>query len=142
MTATDLATLHALCFTTPRPWSSSEFTDLLASKGVFLCTRPQGFALGRIAGPEVELLTLAVHPNARRNGIAQDLLHEFLQTAQKKAATQAFLEVSTTNKAAIALYQCVGFTQAGHRKDYYTQKGAQKVSALVMTRQLIGIDPR
>ena len=45
------ALVHALAFTdTPRPWSTAEFTGLLAQPGTLLVSLPDGFALGRVAG--------------------------------------------------------------------------------------------
>jgi [ribosomal protein S18]-alanine N-acetyltransferase len=136
MTPQALAGLHKLCFTTPRPWSVAEFTDFLASPPVFLVERPKGFALGRIAGPEVELLTLAVHPEARRKGVATALLAEFERIARQKGAQQAFLEVSEQNAAAIALYHAQGYKDAGYRKNYYGSPIGPKSSAVVMQRNL------
>jgi len=60
-----LARLHGACFTAPRPWSAAEFAALLASPGVILVSGAAGFARGRTAADEAELLTLAVpflHP--------------------------------------------------------------------------------
>jgi [ribosomal protein S18]-alanine N-acetyltransferase len=136
MTPQALAALHRLCFTTPRPWTAVEFSEFLASPSVFLIERPKGVALGRIAGPEVELLTLAVHPEARRQGIAIALLMEFEGVARTKGAEQAFLEVSEQNRAAIALYHRQGYKDAGYRKNYYVSPKGPKSSALVMHRDL------
>ena len=64
----------------PGPWSACEFSDLLASPGVFLAKPPpdvralrgkgpdeasmrlHGFALGRVAADEAELLTIPLIP--------------------------------------------------------------------------------
>lgn len=136
MTPQALAGLHRLCFTSPRPWSVAEFTDFLASPSVFLIENPKGFALGRIAGPEVELLTLAVHPEARRQGIGRTLLAGFEGHARQKGAKQAFLEVAEQNQGAIALYRAQGYKDAGYRKNYYASPNGPKASALVMLRDL------
>ncbi len=138
MTPETLAALHGLCFTSPRPWSAAEFGDFLASPSVFLIENPRGFALGRIAGPEVELLTLAVHPEARRQGIGKALLAGFEGRACEKGGQQAFLEVSENNLAALELYRTFGYKDAGYRKDYYASPNGPKASALVMVRDLSG----
>lgn len=136
MTPTELAALHATCFTHPRPWSAQEFSDLLESDAVFLCTTQHGFLLGRIAGQEVELLTLAVDPSQRRKGLAQTLMQQFETHAKAHNVSDAFLEVSESNTAAIALYQRHGFTEAGKRKDYYASPTGKRITALVMTKPL------
>ncbi len=134
MTPKRCAEIHAACFTTPRPWSEPEFADLLASEHVFLCARPQGFALGRIAGPEAELLTIAVLPNYRAQGIGAELLADFHAQATALGATDFFLEVANDNTAAIALYSRAGYAQCGIRKDYYETPRGPRISALVLRR--------
>ncbi len=136
MNPVELAVLHARCFTTPRPWSENEFRDLLTSDQVFLCNRAHGFLIGRIAGPEAELLTLAVDPDHRRLGTGRRLVDEFEETALGRGAGQAFLEVSSINDPAISLYKTMGYREVGYRKDYYSQASGQKISALVLTRDL------
>ncbi|MBL4751875.1 MAG: ribosomal protein S18-alanine N-acetyltransferase [Amylibacter sp.] len=136
MTPQQMAQIHAQCFSQPRPWSVQEFIDLLESNTVYQCAREQGFALGRIAGPEVELLTLAVDPEHRRQGVAQALMKDFETQAKARGASDAFLEVAQDNTAATALYQQLGFTQAGYRKDYYAGPKGIRICALVMTKTL------
>jgi ribosomal-protein-alanine N-acetyltransferase len=134
MTPKRCAEIHAACFTTPRPWSEAEFVDLLNSAPVFLCSRPEGFALGRIAGPEAELLTIAVTPEARGQGIGAGLLIEFETYAAKQGASDFFLEVAADNIAARALYAKAGYQQCGLRKDYYETPRGPRISALVLRR--------
>ncbi len=136
MTPEHMAQIHAQCFDQPRPWSMQEFTDLLASDTVYQCAGEHGFALGRIAGPEVELLTIAVTPEHRRQGVAQALMADFEAQAKARGAAEAFLEVAADNDAASALYQRFGFTQAGYRKDYYAGPKGIRICALVMTKVL------
>ncbi len=120
MTPDDLASLHAQCFDdAPRPWSAREFHDLLALPHSFLLTRPQGFLLGRVIADEAELLTLAVAPAARRQGVARDLTADFAATSQRRGAAAAFLEVAADNTAARALYDTLGWQDAGVRRNYY-----------------------
>jgi len=136
MKVEELAALHAKCFTTPRPWSAQEFKDLLDSDACFLCRTQHGFALGRAAGPEVELLTIAVDPEHRRKGIAHKLMQDFETQAKAQNAQDVFLEVAQGNEAAIALYQSFGFTEKGMRKNYYASPKGPRVTALVMGKTL------
>ncbi|AUH65923.1 ribosomal-protein-alanine acetyltransferase [Paracoccus zhejiangensis] len=114
-----MAALHACCFAHPRPWSETEFRELLDSRGVFALTRPQGFLLGRVILDEAELLTLAVAPEARRQGFGAALTTEFAAEAQRLGAATAFLEVASDNAPAQALYQRQGWVEAGRRRNYY-----------------------
>jgi len=75
-----------------------------------------GFLVTREAAPgESEILNLAVDPAERRTGIARTLLTDAL--ARSKGTW--FLEVRASNAAAIRLYESIGFTPAGDRKNYY-----------------------
>ena len=74
---------------------------------------------------------IAVHPDARRHGVASALLDVFCRFG---AVNLAFLtlEVRTSNTAAIALYKKFGFRQAGLRPGYYQKP---REDALIMTRE-------
>jgi len=141
VTPDQLAHLHALCFTTPRPWQAAEFRSLLTGPGITLIPHEHGFLLGRILAPEAEVLTLAVDPNHRRQGIASTLLHDFTKAARKQQTQQIFLEVIISNQPALALYKAAGFTQTGQRKDYYQTPNGQRASAFVLARDLTRPDP-
>lgn len=136
MTPQTLADLHARCFTVPRPFTASEFTDLLTSDLVFLCTESGGFALGRAVTDEAELLTLAVDRDHRRGGIGRRLLAAFEREARHRGAQTAFLEVSAENHAARALYLSAGYIESGLRRGYYRKPCGTTVDAVVMNRRL------
>ncbi|KGJ06696.1 ribosomal-protein-alanine N-acetyltransferase [Paracoccus halophilus] len=133
MTPEALAALHARCFPAhPRPWSAAEFTALLSQPLNFLILRPRAFLIGRVIADEAELLTLAVAPEARRQGLALALLDEFTLTSQSRGADEAFLEVASDNAPALALYSGNNWEKSGTRRDYY----APGVDAVIMRRAL------
>jgi ribosomal-protein-alanine N-acetyltransferase len=132
MTPVQLAALHARVFTTPRPWSAAEFAALLADPLVFLLTGPAGFLLGRVVAGEAELLTLAVAPEARRQGTGARLVQGFLQESARRGAESAFLEVAAPNAAARALYAAAGFAEAGRRRNYYRSPEGGAEDALIL----------
>ena len=137
MTPDELASLHRVCFTdTPRPWTASEFAGLLNLPEVILLWRQNGFALGRVAGPEVELLTLAVHPDARRRGTGRALVRDFEALATRRGASEAFLDVAVCNTAARALYLALGYAQAAIRPGYFKRPGRSAADGLVMSKPL------
>ncbi len=117
MTPEALAGLHALAFTeAPRPWSAAEFADLLTLPSTRLVARPpDGFALGQLAGPEATLLTLAVHPDRRRRGLARALLGDLEERMRTEGAEEMFLEVAAGNDAALGLYAAFGYRPVGAR---------------------------
>jgi [ribosomal protein S18]-alanine N-acetyltransferase len=137
MTPEALAALHAACFTeTPRPWTAAEFATFAVMESMILVARPEGFALGHVAGPDAELLTLAVHPDTRRRGIARGLIAAFEQAAQDRGARDAYLEVAETNDAARALYAACGYAPVGRRPAYYTPSIGPPIAALVHHKRL------
>jgi ribosomal-protein-alanine N-acetyltransferase len=137
MTPEALAALHALAFTDrPRPWSVGEFAALIRQPTTLLSAEPDGFALGRVAGDEAELLTLAVHPRARRRGLGLRLVRAYEAQAEAAGAAESLLEVAVMNAAARALYGRLGYVEAGRRPGYYLLPGAPAVDALVLRRRL------
>jgi len=137
MTPADLARLHALCFTAPPPWSGESFTALLGSPHVFLLVSPCGraFALGRVVGPEAELLTLATDPAVRRQGLAHGLMARFEAESRSRGAESLFLEVAESNAPALALYARCGFVRTGRRPGYYRDGQAKPVAALLLCKR-------
>ena len=137
MTPAEMAALHARSFTTPRPWSEAEITELLASPLVFALTRPGAFLLGRVVVGEAELLTIAVHPDQRRAGLGGALVAAFLTESRARGGESAFLEVAEANTAARALYAACGFAPAGRRRGYYHRPDGASEDALVLVRSLM-----
>lgn len=132
----ELARLHALAFTdVPRPWTRAEFARMLAEPATTLITEAGGFILGRAAGGEAELLTLAVDPAMRRRGVGLRLVEALCATLGRNAG-EMFLEVVETNGPALALYEAAGFRQTGRRPGYYRRKDGGRVDALVMAKAL------
>ena len=70
---------------------------------------------------ELHINSLAVAPEARRQGRARHLLGGVFRDAVAGGATSATLEVRRSNDAALALYKGLGFQVEGVRADYYQQ---------------------
>ena len=142
MTFVDMARLHHACFGDLRPWSAAELADILQNPHSFALHRDHGFLIGRAVAGEAEVITLAVDPAARRQGIGRDLVGEFLTTARHKGADSAFLEVAADNAAAIALYRASGFAQTGLRRAYYHMADGRALDALVLSCPLLSQSPK
>jgi [ribosomal protein S18]-alanine N-acetyltransferase len=136
MTPADMAALHALCFSTPRPWSEAEIAAFQSDPLCFSLIEAESFLIGRAIAGEAELLTLAVAPQARRRGNARKLMQRFLYQARLRSADTAFLEVAATNAPAIALYRTMGFARTGLRPGYYRTSGQPPTDAIIMSRTL------
>ncbi len=124
-----LARLHALSF--DDAWSEVFFEAMLNQMGVTALSTPDGFILMRCIAGEGEVLTIAVDPAHRGQGLGYRLLEAGLVLSLAHAVTRCFLEVAKNNAPAIAIYKKAGFTQIAERKNYY-HRGDQKIDALVM----------
>lgn len=124
-----LAFLHGLAF--ERPWSVEAFEGLLGDGLVAGQIAGDGFILWRALAGEAEILTLAVAPAARRQGLARALLTGAVKAARAAGADAMFLEVAVSNAAAIGLYDRAGFERTGRRKGYYETAG-EREDALTM----------
>jgi ribosomal-protein-alanine N-acetyltransferase len=133
----DLARLHATSF--EQPWSAAEIGVLLTGPGGFgVLVEGAGFLLARSVLDEAEILTLAVDPARRREGLGSALVEAAAGLARQAGAEALFLEVAIDNTAAVALYESAGFSRAGFRPGYYRREGAGSVDALVLKRDLTG----
>lgn len=129
MTPERMATLHAAAFYPERGWSPDEFLSLTTSRLVHCHTHAHGFALSRTITGETELLTLAVDPAYQRQGVADSLMHAWLDSS---GAASAFLEVAADNEPAQRLYAKYGFAEAGRRIGYYRRENGPAVDAVLM----------
>jgi ribosomal-protein-alanine N-acetyltransferase len=117
-------------FTTP--WSLAMFVlELSKPSGICLAaTHEDGLAGYLVCSRYADvwhLMNVAVEPRHRRRGIATSLLRELLATAG--AGARYTLEVRTSNRPAIEMYERLGFRPAGHRRGYYHDNGED---ALIM----------
>lgn len=134
-----IAELHRRCF--DEPWSVFTVRQVLAMPGAFgilaveegSATAGQGllgFALGRSAAGECELLSLAVTAGQRRRGVGAALLTAALDRARADGVGRMFLEVAEDNAVAQHLYQQFGFTRVGRRPRYYRRPRGEPMAAL------------
>lgn len=86
---------------------------------------------------EAHITTLSVHPEARRQGVAQSLLFAIIDDCYKAKIKYITLEVRESNVAAISLYEKNGFKSIGTRKGYYQDNNE---NALIMFTENIWYD--
>ena len=70
-------------------------------------------------GVEADVLTIAVLPDFRRQGIAREFMRQIEEWAKDRGASALMLEVEKSNSAAIGLYKSLGYMQISVRMDYY-----------------------
>lgn len=129
--------MNKLCFT--RPWSAdSLMAETEKDDAVFVVARDDDGDICGYAGlnyvlDEGYIANIAVHPDARRQGIAALLLGELEKRARQLKLSFITLEVRVSNTAARCLYSSMGFTEAGRRKNFYE---AIREDAIIMTKYL------
>ena len=122
-------------------WTRSQCAGILPMAGVALRLAERGggdggsgiagFALIRAIADEAELLLIAVDPAAQHKGIGAALVEDFVRLATSRGARRLHLEVRDGNSASV-LYERVGFTLVGRRRDYYSGLDGHKRDALTL----------
>lgn len=134
-----LAEIHAQAFDADARWSAKDFCEIseLQHRTVLAdADLARSVLVLQLAADEAEILTLAVVPAARGQGLATKLMSCGIGIARKRGVQRLFLEVAMDNAAALALYQRLGFGEAGRRKSYYRRGAGKRVDAVVMSLYL------
>ena len=92
-----------------------------------------GYCVLWVIRDEAHVLNLAVHPDARRQGVASSLLRAAIDAARVQGARILYLEVRRSNTSAQQLYEGFGFRQVGVRPRYYEDN---REDALVMLLEI------
>jgi len=138
-----IAEIHAASF--ERPWSLIEFERMLAERNIVAHVAAgseaaagpaEGFVLSRVAGDEAEVLSIAVQPRRRGDGVGGRLLDAHRAALAFNRARALFLEVEVGNLPAIALYRRQGFAEVARRDAYYRKADGSAATAIVMRRAL------
>lgn len=120
-------------------WTRSQCAGILPLAGVALRLAEQpvghvvGFALDRQVADEAELLLIAVYPTARRAGVGEILVRDFIDRNRAAGATRLHLEVRDGNPAE-SLYHRLGFDTVGRRSNYYSGIDGQRADALTLVQ--------
>jgi ribosomal-protein-alanine N-acetyltransferase len=110
------------------PWSRNLFLAEFRNAPVSLMLvartslEPQaiiGYIVCWIVADELHILNLATELARRRKGIARHLVLAALKYGYERNVRRAFLEVRTSNEAALNLYEVLGFAKSIVRKGYY-----------------------
>jgi [ribosomal protein S18]-alanine N-acetyltransferase len=121
--ATKVTQIASLSF--PLVWSEKEFCYFLAHEnrlclGLFSRfggeSRLRAYFLGLLVQGDLDIISIATHPDDRRLGMGTQLLNEVCADPK---VSRAFLEVETANLAALTMYKKAGFEVLGRRTSYY-----------------------
>ena len=130
-----VAELEKICFTDP--WSErSVASELRNPLSLWLVACKQGIVAGYVGSQtvmgETDMMNIAVHPNFRRQGIAEDLVDALVRELRTLDSSCLTLEVRASNEAARNLYEKLGFAQIGRRPNYYRNP---KEDALILRKE-------
>lgn len=134
-----LSKIHEECF--PTYWNSDAFTGFFSVAGTRALVTDAadgiaGMIVWRVVGEQADIMTLAVLPPYRRQGMARLLVEQALAYAKNAGATTFFLDVEDGNTPAIRLYESYGFTVLRRRKLYYQKPDGSYTDALVMKKKI------
>ncbi len=110
------------------PWSTAQFKEEFAGipKTRFMSVAEDGNTIVGYCGVfvpapgiEADILTVAVLPDYRRQGIAKEFMRQIEAYAIEREASAMMLEVELSNESAIKLYESLGYMKISVRMDYY-----------------------
>lgn len=105
-------------------WTEDGFQDSLANHHAILLVAKdgdevQGYCCLYTVLDEGEIVNVAVKPEARRRSIAMEMVGTLLVEGAAKGVGRFFLEVRQSNIGAQKLYEKLGFSYIGIRKNFY-----------------------
>ena len=117
-----IAQLERECFSDP--WSQNSIASELENPLSYWLVAMAGNVVAGYVGSqtvlgESDMMNLAVHPEFRRQGVAQDLVQALIDGLNQRGSHCLTLEVRDSNAPARKLYEKLGFVQVGIRPNYY-----------------------
>ena len=117
-----VAQLETVCF--HDPWSEESVRSELGNDlSLWLVAMEEDRLLGYVGSQTVlswtDMMNVAVAPEARRRGVGEALIRRLMVMLRERNCECLTLEVRASNAGAIALYDKLGFTEVGRRKNYY-----------------------
>ena len=131
-----VAALEKLCFADP--WSEKSIASELQNPlALWLVAVEDDVVCGYIGSQSVmgesDMMNVAVNPDFRRKGIGEALVIALSEELKAVGNTSLTLEVRISNAPAISLYEKLGFSQVGLRKNYYRNP---REDALILRKAL------
>lgn len=131
-----VAALEKMCFS--EPWSEKSIASELENElALWIVADDDGKVLGYAGSQTVmgesDMMNIAVCPECRKQGIATGLIVGLIGALKLRGSHSLTLEVRASNEPAKALYEKLGFTQVGRRKNYYRNP---KEDALILRKEL------
>ena len=117
-----VARLEEICFSDP--WSEKSVAAELENQLSLWLVALEGDTLAGYVGSqtvlgETDMMNVAVHPAFRRRGVGESLILALVEQLKALDSHSLTLEVRASNAPASSLYEKLGFSQVGLRKNYY-----------------------
>lgn len=117
------------------PWTRGIFLDCLRvgylGRVLVVGDRIQAYGILSSGAQEAHILNLSTAPETRRRGYARTLLRALIADARTLGADTLLLEVRSSNRGAIALYDQEGFNEIGVRRNYYPASDGREDALLL-----------
>lgn len=119
-----LAALDSAIFEPPYQLASGELIELMVTCGHFVVAAGideagqaalLGYACADVLGDTGQIIRLAVHPGAQRQGIGRALLNQGLAYCHASGARRVTINTQESNQASLRLYEQIGFRRVGGR---------------------------
>ena len=132
-----IAYLETVCF--HDPWSEKSIaSELENALSLWLVAVEGDDVIGYVGSQTVlgwsDMMNVAVHPDHRRKGVGEALVVALEEALKAQESTCLTLEVRASNDPAKALYEKLGFSEVGRRKNYYRNP---KEDALIMRKEWV-----
>ena len=132
-----IAYLETVCF--HDPWSENSIaSELENALSLWLVAVEGAEVIGYVGSQTVlgwtDMMNVAVHPDHRRKGVGEKLVLALEDALKEQESTCLTLEVRASNEPAKSLYEKLGFTEVGRRKNYYRNP---KEDALIMRKEWV-----
>lgn len=130
-----VAAIEAVSFSVP--WSLNAFTETLEMDNYrYFVAEEEGEILGycgfSFVLDEAEIPNVCVKESARRQGVGRQMMDVLVKEASAMGISRLLLEVRVSNHGARILYESLGFTVDGIRRNFY-EKPVENAFLMSMT---------
>lgn len=108
-----------------KPWTRQDFVNSMSDRhNIYIVAENEKQEVVGYCGiwgvlDEGQITNVAVRPEDQGNGIGQRMLEELLRIGKNEGLQQYTLEVRKSNEKARRLYERLGFSEEGIRKNFY-----------------------
>lgn len=119
----------------PHPWTRNNFSDSIkAGYSCWACEHDGamiGYAVLMMVLDEAHILNISIAREFQGCGLGRQLLEHIIDVARSHGGQTMFLEVRPSNKAALRLYEAMGFNEFSVRKGYYPSANGREDAILM-----------